>query len=152
MTQAESFVRRLWLNATIRSSHDRLPAWTKRLFTGVAAVGVLGLCACGSSGSPSASPTVVATETAIPAIPIVTPTPGVPSNAGADGATPAPGTTPAVDQSTNGQNGTYTVQQGDTLYQIAVKFSVTLQDLMQANSITDPSALQAGQVIVIPPH
>ncbi len=115
-------------------------------------VAAIGLSACGSSSKLSASPTVVSRGTPIPAIPIVTPTPGVPDNSGGTGNNPATGVTPTTDQSTNGQNGSYTVQQGDTLYQIAVKFNVTLQELMQANSITDPGSLQAGQVLVIPPH
>ncbi len=115
-------------------------------------MGATCLSGCGSSGKVSASPTVVTTQTAIPAIPIVTPTPGAPGSSGSEATTPAPGSTPTADQSTNGQNGSYTVQTGDTLYQIAVKFNVTLQALMQANSITDPSSIQAGQVLVIPPH
>jgi len=122
------------------------------MLAAVTVAAALSLSACGSSGNPSASPTVVTTETPVPAIPIVTPTPGAPGSAGASGSTPAAGVTPTPDQSTNGQNGSYTVQQGDTLYQIAVKFNVTLQALMAANSITDPASIQAGQVIVIPPH
>lgn len=84
-------------------------------------------------------------------ITIVTPTPGKPADAGSGAtATSVAGTTPAPTQSTNGQNGSYTVQPGDTLYGIAVRFNVTVQALMQANSITDPASLQAGQVLVIP--
>jgi LysM repeat protein len=124
----------------------------RSLLAAASLVAAVGLSAGGSSGKLTASPTVVSTETPIPAITIVTPTPGVPGNSGGDGNNPAAGATPTVDLSTNGQNGSYTVQPGDTLYQIAVKSNVTLQALMQANSITDPGTLQAGQVLVIPPH
>lgn len=109
------------------------------------------LSACGSSGNLTASPTAAPTKTAIPMITIVTPTPGTPSDtANNSAATRVSGTTPTPAQSSNGQNGKYTVQPGDTLYGIAVHFNVSIQALMSANSITNPSALRAGQVIVIP--
>ncbi len=44
----------------------------------------------------------------------------------------------------------YTVQRGDTLYIIAQKFKVSVQDLIVANQLTNPSLLMAGQVILIP--
>jgi LysM repeat protein len=106
----------------------------------------LSVTACGSKGSPSASATPGLSGTAIPMMTIVTPTPGLPAAPGATSATP----TEEAQQSQNGQNGTYTVQPGDTLFSIATKFNVTIDALMQANSITDPTALQANQVLVIP--
>ncbi|MFZ1041361.1 MAG: peptidoglycan DD-metalloendopeptidase family protein [Anaerolineales bacterium] len=45
---------------------------------------------------------------------------------------------------------TYVIQPGDTLSSIADRFNVSLNDLMTANSITDPNAIQAGQQLVIP--
>ncbi|HEX7103593.1 MAG TPA: LysM domain-containing protein [Nitrolancea sp.] len=102
--------------------------------------------ACGAKGSPNASATPTLSGTAIPMMTIVTPTPGLPSAPGSTGATP----TEAAQQSQNGQNGTYTVQPGDTLFSIATKFNVTIDALMKANSITDPTALQANQLLVIP--
>jgi murein DD-endopeptidase MepM/ murein hydrolase activator NlpD len=44
----------------------------------------------------------------------------------------------------------YIVQPGDSLSSIAVFFSISLTDLMSANSITDPNQLAAGQQLVIP--
>jgi murein DD-endopeptidase MepM/ murein hydrolase activator NlpD len=44
----------------------------------------------------------------------------------------------------------YIVQPGDSLSSIAARFSVTLQDLMAANGITNPNQLDAGQQLVIP--
>ncbi len=45
----------------------------------------------------------------------------------------------------------YTVQQGDTLYSIAVRAGVSLADLAAANCIENPNAIRAGQVIYVPP-
>jgi len=44
----------------------------------------------------------------------------------------------------------YIVQPGDSLSSIAVFFSISLADLMSANSITDPNQLDAGQELIIP--
>lgn len=106
----------------------------------------LSFAACGSKGDPGASATPELSGTAIPTMAIVTPTPGLPPAAGATKATP----TEEAQQTDDGQDGTYTVQSGDTLFSIAAKFNVTIDALMQANSITDPTALQANQVLVIP--
>ncbi len=45
---------------------------------------------------------------------------------------------------------TYVIQSGDTLSSIADRFSISLNDLMTANNITDPNTIQAGQQLVIP--
>jgi LysM repeat protein len=44
----------------------------------------------------------------------------------------------------------YIVQSGDTLTTIAIKFGVSLNSLLEANSITDPNALNVGDRLVIP--
>ncbi len=44
----------------------------------------------------------------------------------------------------------YIIQPGDTLSGIAVRFNVSLNDLMSANNITDPNVVGAGQQLVIP--
>jgi LysM repeat protein len=44
----------------------------------------------------------------------------------------------------------YVVQPGDTLYSIASRYGVTVQSLMQANGITMPGQVYAGQTIFIP--
>lgn len=44
----------------------------------------------------------------------------------------------------------YYVQPGDTLTSIAQRFGVSLQALMEANNITDPDQIYAGQVLRIP--
>lgn len=109
------------------------------------------LSGCGSSSASTATPAAQSTQTVIPMIKIVTPTPGKPGGgtAGATSTTAAnPAPTPV--QPANGKSGSYTVQAGDTLYGIAVRFNVSVQALMKANAITDPASLQTGQVLVIP--
>lgn len=44
----------------------------------------------------------------------------------------------------------YVVQEGDSLWDIALRFRVSLEDLTQANGINDPSQLVAGTRLVIP--
>ncbi len=44
----------------------------------------------------------------------------------------------------------YTVQPGDTLSGIALRFNVSLHELMRINNITDPDAIYVGQVLRIP--
>jgi LysM repeat protein len=46
--------------------------------------------------------------------------------------------------------GTYTVQWGDTLFKIAVRHGVSTQALAQANGISNPSFIYAGQRLTIP--
>lgn len=107
-------------------------------------IGAFSLAGCQSNPNPSGTPQTQLSGTAIPMITIVTPTPGLPPAAGVT-VTAVP--TQAAQQSANGS---YTVQPGDTLYDIAVKFNVTVDALMQANSITNASQLQVNQVLVIP--
>lgn len=45
---------------------------------------------------------------------------------------------------------TYVVQSGDTLYTIAQKFDVSIDDLKQANQIANPDILSTGTELVIP--
>jgi murein DD-endopeptidase MepM/ murein hydrolase activator NlpD len=44
----------------------------------------------------------------------------------------------------------YIVQPGDSLSTIAGKFNVSMDELMQANGISDPNQIQAGQELIIP--
>lgn len=45
---------------------------------------------------------------------------------------------------------TYTVQSGDNLYRIALRFGLTYQQLAAANGITNPDVLPVGTVLNIP--
>lgn len=43
----------------------------------------------------------------------------------------------------------YTVQTGDTLGEIAVKFNITVAEILEANDILNPDSLEVGQVLII---
>jgi murein DD-endopeptidase MepM/ murein hydrolase activator NlpD len=45
---------------------------------------------------------------------------------------------------------TYTVQAGDTVYDIAARFGVSAEEVLRSNSIGDPRTLQIGAVLQIP--
>ena len=62
-----------------------------------------------------------------------------------DGGTPPPAPPPAP-----GPGTTYTVQPGDTLYRISVRFGVTVQAIAQANGIRNINLIYVGQVLQIP--
>ena len=44
----------------------------------------------------------------------------------------------------------HTVQRGETLFRIATRYGLTVNDLARANSINDPTLIYAGQRLVIP--
>ncbi len=64
------------------------------------------------------------------------------------GPAPSPSPTPAPAPSPSGQ--TYTVQRGDTLSAIALRYGVSMWALAQANGISNPSFIYVGQVLRIP--
>lgn len=74
---------------------------------------------------------------------------------------PAPAATTTVDTSGQGGQGTvttaggqttYTVEPGDNLYRISIRFGVTMTALMQANGMTPATInfIRAGQQLIIP--
>jgi LysM repeat protein len=44
----------------------------------------------------------------------------------------------------------YIVQDGDNMSSLAEQFATTVEEIMAANGLTDPNALQAGQALIIP--
>lgn len=63
---------------------------------------------------------------------------------------PAATATPEASTPVAGEEGTYTVQEGDIPVTIAEKFGISVEALLEANGITDPTSLTIGQVLVIP--
>ena len=57
---------------------------------------------------------------------------------------------PATAQDDGQDEPYYIVQEGDTLWQIAARFGVTVEDLQQANNISDPGQVVIGVRLVIP--
>jgi LysM repeat protein len=115
-----------------REQDDRFIVWVGGLIVAAAAVFWLVVFASavgGSSGSEGAQPAPTATSTATVS---------------------ATATASPTGTATEAPEQTYTVQAGDTLSGIAIRFSISVADLAAANGITDPSTLEVGQVLTIP--
>jgi LysM repeat protein len=65
-------------------------------------------------------------------------------------ATPEAGEPESTSTPVAGEEGTYTVQEDDIPVTIADKFGISVEALLEANDITDPTSLTIGQVLVIP--
>ncbi len=66
------------------------------------------------------------------------------------GSSPPSLATPPPPTPTASGEQTYTVQRGDNMYRIALRYRVSVEALAQANSIDDPSDIYVGQVLKIP--
>jgi len=97
------------------------------------------LAACTAAPAlPSATATLPGQLTPYPsATPSITPSP-----TSADTPTPLPSPTPTPM--------TYTVKKGDDLFGIAIRFKVSLQDLLAANPTVTPNLMSVGTVLIIP--
>lgn len=74
------------------------------------------------------------------------PTPGATNTPPTGGATP----TASPTGTSGGKPSRYTVQAGDTLYSIALRFNTTIYALQIANHLASPHFIYPGQVLVIP--
>ncbi len=63
---------------------------------------------------------------------------------------PSGGTSSSPEATPSSSGTTYTVQPGDTLYSIAVRFGKSAYDLQIANHLANPSSIFVGQKLVIP--
>lgn len=88
--------------------------------------------------------------TSTPAAPVETETPT------SEVATPTPAVSPtepaptAVPEAPAEGSTTYTVQPGDTLFSLAVRYGTTVDAIVQANGLTSASQIYAGQQLTIP--
>lgn len=66
--------------------------------------------------------------------------------------TPAPETTetPAASECPTGTTITHVVSPGENLFRISLRYSTGMGAIMQANGLTDPEVIFAGQVLTIP--
>lgn len=94
----------------------------------------------GTAGSASAPP---ASTTAVPA---ATPAPSAPPT---PAATSAPASAPPSPGSSTLYT-SYTVQPGESLFQIAQKFNTSVANLAQLNNLSDPNVVAAGTVLKVP--
>lgn len=81
-----------------------------------------------------------------PSAPAETPTPEAGDDGAPDPATPTP-EAPAEDEGNAGDFTTYTVQRGDTLFQIAARFGTSVASLSALNGIANPSSIYVGQTL-----
>lgn len=77
-------------------------------------------------------------------------------NCGQQAAPPAQQDTAAESEPTTGVaappgSEVYSVRSGDTLMTIARRYGVTIEDIVQANGLTNPDRLDIGQELIIPP-
>lgn len=133
-----------------------LKQWTTRygLLAGVAS-GALLLAACGggsgtatvvSTAPTLATPARTATRTAS-----VVATTVVPSNAPVATVAPtAPAPVATATTAPVGNQKRYVVQDGDTLSGIAAQYGVTVQQIIDANSLQNPDLIVQGQELIIP--
>jgi LysM repeat protein len=80
--------------------------------------------------------------------PAASPTPSPTVDIAARVASAKPTTTPTIAPTATPV--TYTVQEGDSLYTIALDLGIALEDLMDANGLTDPNRLEIGQELIVP--
>ena len=97
---------------------------------------VFALAACAPPAPASPRPTAPAILEITPA-----PTEDIDATATAYAVRLIPTPTPA---------GLYVVQPNDTLSKLAEDFGTTVEELLAANNLTDPNAIQAGQTLLIP--
>ncbi len=100
------------------------------------------LAACGG-GQPTPTPNPLADPPAVagPEWPTEAP-PGQQVNLPAVAPSPTPTFAPAFEE--------YTVRRGDTLGAIAIRYDLSMEEIMSMNGMSNPNALQIGQVLRIP--
>lgn len=107
--------------------------------------GLLALALLAAACAPTPAPTIPAATATLRGLPTATASPAfaaaLPTDTPAPTSTLLPTPTPIP----------YTVQKGDTLIGIAVKYNVSLEAIEAANPGIDPGNLQVGQTVFVPP-
>jgi LysM repeat protein len=96
-----------------------------------------------AAATETAAPTATATRAAV--MPIYTPTPVVPGSV--DPTANQGASTPVAENPSS-----YVVQEGDSLYAIALRFGVELQAIIELNGLSNPNDIFVGQELQIPPR
>jgi LysM repeat protein len=82
--------------------------------------------------APTAEPTTAADVTATSTTPVATESPPTP--------TPSP----------TAETISHTIKRGDTLSEIAARYGVAVEEIMEANGLTDPGQIITGQKLIVP--
>src|SRR5664280_1609760 len=90
--------------------------------------------------------TALPTRWGTPTVSYIQPTPRVP---GAPGQSPTPDAPHYPAGAPRGEQ-SYVVQSGDTLGEIAQRYSISVNQLAEANKLSDPNSLEVGQLLSIP--
>ena len=102
------------------------------------------------------SRTPLPTASAVTPPPVAAPAPTYPSAPTASLSAPAQSPAPVTSTSSQGEGwtrtgGTYiTMRQGETVYNLAKRYGVPANAIMEANGIKDATSVQAGQRVLIP--
>jgi LysM repeat protein len=73
---------------------------------------------------------------------VIPPPPSPPPRTATPTVTPVPPTVPPVR--------VHVIEKGDTLYDLAIKYDITIEDLINANNFDNPNVLSIGQKLIIP--
>jgi LysM repeat protein len=99
-------------------------------------------------------PVFVPSPTPLPVAPVASPTPTPDPALQAPSPTPPPPdpTAAPTQQTTSSGEIIHTVQQGENLFRIGLRYGVSYQELAAYNGIANPNVLSVGQQIRIPPR
>jgi LysM repeat protein len=100
--------------------------------------------------TPSDTPAYPPPETAEPENPTPVPTTEASPTETSPEPTAEPAEPTAVPTTETAAETTHVVQAGETLFQIAQRYGVTVQDIAAANNLTNVNVLEVGQTLVIP--